>query len=188
MQRDGVNAVKARSAFAILKRQADFGQITQCDDTVAIGFDRQVVDVLYPVKGRRDIDGKRALFVGNFARCNQQVVVRNHVDQLASCDVIRLKLKRIHDHFDHFIALAGQLRLKNSVQRLKVLLEFLAHADQCAFRNVTGQVHDDNREFTKVDFVDRIAVGPIRKLGLGGIHRVTHVRHDGGFVPAKFEL
>ena len=45
LQRHGIDPVKARGAFAVFKREPDQGQITQSHHAVAIGFDRQVIDI-----------------------------------------------------------------------------------------------------------------------------------------------
>jgi hypothetical protein len=60
LQRDRVLAVEARGALAVLEGQVDLGQIAQRHHPVAIGLDRQVIDVARLVEGGRDLDREGA--------------------------------------------------------------------------------------------------------------------------------
>ncbi len=154
MQGHSCFAVVAGGAFAVFKRQSDCCKIAERDDTVAFGFDRQVVDVARLVKGRWDFDGKGALLRLNRTCGDQQIVLRDHVDQLGCGDVVGLKPQRVDHDLEHFVALSRERGLKYSVDAFEPVLQIFGNVDQRAFRQFARQVHDDDRKFGKVDLVN----------------------------------
>ena len=187
LKRDGVGAVVARSRGLFLEGQADRRKIAQRDDAVAIGLDRQGIDVLRLVKGGGDLDGECALRGVDLAGSNQEVVLADHIDQLTRRNVIGFESQRVDFNEQHLVALAGQLGVQNRVEALDFILKFLGDTDQGAFGHLSSQVDNNHREFGEVDLVDRILVGALWKLCLGGIHRVAHIGHHAGLVPAIVE-
>ena len=188
LQGDRVVAVEARGGLAILKRQIDLRQIAQRHHPVAIGLDRQIVDIAHGVEGRRDLDRKGALIRLDLARGNQLVVVLHNTDQLACGDVIGLKPQGIDRDLDHLVPAADERGFQNRIKRLQIILQLVGIAGNCTLRHRAGQVHDDDGEFGKVELVDRILFEAAGKFGLGLVHRVAHIGEDLGLVPAELEL
>ena len=119
---------------------------------------------------------------------NQLVVVLHHIDQLNRCNVVGFQAQRVDDDLDHLVAIAGNAGLQHRVQRLNLVLQILGDTGHGAFRHRASQVDDHNGEFRKVDFRQRVGLGPVRELRLCPCHGIAHIRHHGGFVPAKVEL
>ena len=61
LQRHRRRSVKARSACAVLKRQADFCKIAQRDNAVAVDLDGQGVNVAWFIETGGDFDSERPL-------------------------------------------------------------------------------------------------------------------------------
>ena len=188
LQGHGVDPVEPRRADPVLEGQANIGEIAQRDDPVAVGLDRQVVDIRRIVKGRRDLDREGARFGFNFPRGHQQVVIDDDIDQFARGDVVGLKPQRIDHHLQHLVPLSREPRFEHGVQPFEPVLKVLGDLHQCSFRHVPGQVHDDNREFGEVELVDRVIVGPVRELRLGLVHGGAHIGENLALVPAELEL
>ena len=123
LQRNGGFAVKTGHTFAVLERQFNVGQITQCHHAVTIGFDRQTIDILGFIKAGRDFHGKTALRAVHFARGNQLVVVAHHIDQFARGHIIGFQPQGIDGDFDHFFAVAGDRRLKHGIHAFDFFLQ-----------------------------------------------------------------
>ena len=68
LQGKRVAAVEPGGALTVLEGEVDFGQFAQRHDAVAVGFDRQAIDILDTVEGGRDLDRERALVAFDFAR------------------------------------------------------------------------------------------------------------------------
>ena len=188
LKRHGAFAVEPCGALAILKGEIDLGQIAKGHNAVAIGFDRKAVHIIRPVKGRRDLDRKRALFGLDLARRDEKVVVLHNVDQFAGRHVVGFKAQRVDDHFEHLVAVARNSGLKHRVHAFQIVLQILCYARHGAFRHRTGEVHNDDRKLREVDFIDGILLGPVWKIGLCFVHRVTNIGHDRRLVPAEFKL
>ena len=188
LQRNRRFAVEPCRSGPVLKGQANVGQIAQGDHAVAVGLDWQVIDILRLVERRWYLDRKRALRAVDLARRDQLVVVDDNGDQLASGDVIGFQPQRVDDHFKHFVAVPGQNRLEHRVHAFNSVLQFFGHFQQSAFRDRAGQIYDDDREFGKIDLVDRIFLGTAWKFCLDRVHPVAHIGQNLGLVPAKFKL
>ena len=188
LQRQCLFAVKSRCALAVFECQVDRRQIAQCHHTVAVGFNRQGIDIARVVERRRDLDGKAALIRSHFARSNQLVIILHHIDQLARGDVIGLQPQGVDQHLEHLVTVARQPRLKHGIHAFQRILKIARDAGHGAFGHGAGQVDDDDGEFGEVDLCDRIFLVAFGKFCFCRAHRVAHVGHDLGLVPAEFEF
>ena len=137
LQRHGCFAVKTCGSFAIFKGQFDFRQIAQCDHTIPICFDGQVINILHLIKAGWDFHRKCALCAVDFARGDQLVVVAHNIDQFACSDVIAFKSQGVDCDLDHFIALAGNRGLKHRIHAFDLFLQILGNLGHRAFRNLS---------------------------------------------------
>ncbi len=180
--------VEPRGARPVLERQPDFGEVAQRHHPVTVHLDRQAIDVLHVVERGRDLDRRRAGVRGDLARRDQLVVVGHDLNQLARRHVVGFELQGVDQDLHHLVPRAGELGFEHGLDPFHRVLHFAGEADQRAFRHRAGEVDDDDGEFREVDLVDRILVGPVGELGLGGIHRVAHIGDDLGAVPSEFEF
>ena len=188
LQRNRGRAVVARGADGVFERQVDLRQITECYDTVAVGFDRQVIDVFGGIEGGRDFDRERALVGFYRARWHQKVVVGYDVDQLTSGDVIGLKGEGVDNDLQHFIAVTGKPHFEDRTHAFQFGLEVLGQPQQGAFRHRTREADDQDGELGEIDLRDFVLLTTLREFRLGLVHLVAHIGDGRAFVPAEFEL
>ena len=188
LQRDGLFAVEPRRSLSILEGQVDLGQIAERHDAIAIDLDGQAIDVAGASEGGRDLDRERAGIGLDFTGGDQQVVVAHHVDELICGDVVGLKAQRVDDDLDHLVSVARDPGLEHRFKTLETILKILGQPRHGAFRHVAAEIDDDDREFAEIDLVDRVFLSAFGKFGLGRVHRVAHIGHDLGLVPAELEL
>ncbi len=188
LQGDRRLSVEARGRGAVLEGQVDRGQIAQCHHPVAIHLHGQVIDVARIVEGGRDLDGEGAGFGLDLARRDELVVVAHDIDQLARRDVVAFKPQGIDHHFQHLVAIAGNACLEDRVEPFEAVLQVLGDLHHRALGHGARHVDDDDRKLGEVDLVDRILLGAAGELRLRVRHRVAHIGHDLGLVPAELEL
>ena len=175
LERDGGQAVDPRIAFRVGEGAADRGDVAELDDGVAVDGDRHLENVGHVLDQPRHLDRETALAAVQRAGRDQAVRPLEHLDDVAGDEAVALDPQGIDDDLDDLLTVAADIDLEHARNGFQVVLELAGNVDQSALGHVARQGHDDDREQTKVDLVDRRLVHVVGQVGADAVDRLAHV-------------